>query len=261
MMGVITVRQCPQWIEPVNSFTRFILKLLLSMVFIGILLTSCSRAPGKRYHLFILSGQSNMARLDPSKSFIPEIAKEFGKEHVIVVKDAHGGQPIRRWYKKWNPGNGSSFKDPGDLYDRLMEKVQKAIHKKKINTINFIWMQGERDACEGNGKIYASSLVGLVDQLKNDLQNAHLNVVIGRISDYDLENRRCPHWKMIRQAQVTVAESNSRFAWINTDDLNDGLNEEGELIKNDLHYTVEGYEILGRRFAERSIDLIQKISN
>ena len=52
-------------------------------------------------HLFILSGQSNMAGLRPEESFTPAVEAAFGKDHVIVVKDAQGGQPIRRWYKKW----------------------------------------------------------------------------------------------------------------------------------------------------------------
>jgi hypothetical protein len=48
-------------------------------------------------HLFILSGQSNMDGLDPDESFTPMVEAEFGAERVIVVKDAHDGQPIRRW--------------------------------------------------------------------------------------------------------------------------------------------------------------------
>jgi len=50
-------------------------------------------------HLFILSGQSNMAGLQPAESFTPAVEKTFGKEKVIVVKSGQGGQPIRRWYK------------------------------------------------------------------------------------------------------------------------------------------------------------------
>ena len=41
-------------------------------------------------HLFILSGQSNMDRLDPKVSFTPAVEAAFGKENVIVVKDSKG---------------------------------------------------------------------------------------------------------------------------------------------------------------------------
>ena len=37
-------------------------------------------------HLFILSGQSNMAGLNPDLSFTPRVEQHFGKDRVIVVK-------------------------------------------------------------------------------------------------------------------------------------------------------------------------------
>ncbi|WP_430937432.1 sulfatase-like hydrolase/transferase [Saccharicrinis sp. 156] len=54
----------------------------------------------------------------------------------------------------------------------------------------------------------------------------------------------------------SVAESDTRFEWINTDDLNDGLNSKGLEIKNDLHMSVEGYKFMGERFAEKAIKLV-----
>jgi hypothetical protein len=63
---------------------------------------------------------------------------------------------------------------------------------------------------------------------------------------------------MLRKIQVQVAESNPLFGWINTDDLNDGFDRNGKIIKNDLHMSVEGYKKMGQRFADRSIKLIKK---
>ncbi len=62
---------------------------------------------------------------------------------------------------------------------------------------------------------------------------------------------------MVRDIQVKVAGSSPRFDWVKTDDLNDGINREGEEIVNDLHMSAQGYVILGRRFAEKSIQLIR----
>ncbi|MEQ9379454.1 MAG: hypothetical protein RJP95_01215, partial [Pirellulales bacterium] len=53
-------------------------------------------------HLILLSGQSNMANMDPDRVFTPELDRHFGAENVVVVKVAKKGQPIRRWYKQWN---------------------------------------------------------------------------------------------------------------------------------------------------------------
>jgi hypothetical protein len=89
-----------------------------------VLATLLPAAAADKVHLFILSGQSNMAGLNPDISFTPTLKKEFSKDTVIVIKDAVGGQPIRRWYKQWKPACGEVAKGNGDLYDRLMGKVR-----------------------------------------------------------------------------------------------------------------------------------------
>jgi hypothetical protein len=213
--------------------------------------------PGK--HLFILSGQSNMELLDPNLTFIPAVAAEFGTNSILVVKDAKSGQPIRRWYKKWKPAaDGVQIAAPGDLYDRLMKKVQAAIQGEKIKTVTLVWMQGERDAGEGHGSVYAASLKGLLEQFKADLGRDDINFIIGRISDFDLADAKYHHWTMVRKAQVEVAEALPYSVWVDTDDLNDGLNRLGKTVQNDLHCSVAGYEILGKRFADKAIELVRK---
>ncbi|MEM1069459.1 MAG: sialate O-acetylesterase [Planctomycetota bacterium] len=208
-------------------------------------------------HLFILSGQSNMQGHRPEEAFTPAVIAKYGKDNVVVVQDALGGQPIQRWYKAWKDTEGKKPESTGDLYDRLMEKVVKATKGKEIASVTFIWMQGERDAKMKWGPVYEASLVGLHAQLSKDLKRDDVNFVIGRLSDFDMQNQRYPHWTMVRDIQVKVAKSNPRFAWVDTDDLNDGLNRRGKAIKNDLHYSGEGYKTLGRRFAETAIELIE----
>ena len=207
-------------------------------------------AQGK--HLFILSGQSNMQFLDPNISFTPTVEKELGKENVIVVKDAQGAQPIRRWYKKWQPPKGMKAPESqhpwGDLYDRLMSKVKKTIAGQKIASVTFVWHQGERDAKEKYGTVYAESLKGLVAQLSKDLGRDDVNVVIARINDYSMDNKSHPHWTIVREAQVQVAKELPRADWVDTDDLNGP--------KNGIHATKEGFKILGKRLAEKALALI-----
>jgi hypothetical protein len=82
-------------------------------------------------------------------------------------------------------------------------------------------------------------------------------LVIGRISDCGLDvEKRLEGKKYIRKTQVEFAESHPRGAWVDTDDLNDRKQEDGTIV-HDLHYTPEGYKILGQRFAEKSIALIR----
>lgn len=220
-------------------------------------LFSCEDGMDKK-HLFILSGQSNMARLDPEISFIPTLQAAFRKENIIVVKDAMGSQPISRWYKNWTFPNSDTPENRGDLYDKLIGKVLDSIQNKNIASVTFIWMQGERDARMEYSDVYEESLMGLYNQLGNDLERTDINFIIGRLNDFDMKNEKWPHWTKIRDIQVKVGTSNSRFAWINTDDLNDRLNGNNIEVINDLHMSVEGYKILGERFAKKAIELIEK---
>lgn len=207
-------------------------------------------------HLFILSGQSNMAGLDPATSFTPTVEEAFGADNVVVVKSAQGGQPIRRWHKEWKPAEGPMPEGNGDLYDKLIEAVGKAAGDRKFRTVTFVWMQGERDARESHGEVYGESLKGLIQQLSEDLDRDDIRFVIGRLSDFDMQNERYPHWTKVRDVQVAVAQESSRGAWVDTDDLNDKPAKGGEATRDDLHYTKDGYRLLGERFAKAAIQLI-----
>lgn len=211
-------------------------------------------------HLFILSGQSNMQGHRPDEAFTPAVEKALGKDKVIVIQDALGGQPIHRWWKQWKTPEGKKPAQSGDLYDRLMSKVNPAIKGKKLASVSFVWMQGERDANMGWGELYGEALMGLHAQLAKDLgwKAEDMGFVIGRLSDFDMKNTRYRHWTKVRQAQVKVADSSQKFTWVDTDDLNDGKNRRGKDIKNDLHYSAEGYKTLGLRFAEASLKTLGK---
>lgn len=220
-------------------------------------LLSLNTAEAQEKHLFILSGQSNMSWLDP-ETFTTTVSSFFGAEDVIVVKYAIGGKPIRCWFDDWvSQSFDNSKKDLPNIYNPLLEKTKEAIGNTAINTITFVWMQGERDAREKRGDEYQKNLVRVYNQLTRDLGRNDINMVVGRLSDHDLQNEKYPDWTKIREIQVNLANSNPRFGWIDTDDLNDGFNNKGDKISNDLHMSVSGYKLMGIRFAEKAITLIQ----
>lgn len=238
-------------IKKSNSYVLFcfiVIALFVSNI------SSSQNMKGK--HLFIMSGQSNMQLLRPNQSFIPILQKKYGKKKIITAKYALGTQSIRRWYKKWVAPEGINAVAEPDLYDSLMLRVHQQIKTENIKTITLVWMQGERDAKKGYGSIYEKSLMGLYDQLCNDLGRQDINFINGRLSDFGITKKAWPDWNVIRRIQVEVGESNPRFGWINTDDLNSGRNRKGKLIKDDIHMSAEGYVIMGQRFAEKAIEII-----
>lgn len=189
-----------------------------------------------------------MVGMNPDASFTPAVVKAFGKENVVVIKEATGGQPISRWYQGSKAGDGTT----GDFYKNVMTKVEAATAGKTIKTITFIWMQGERDAKTGTHDAYSDNLKGLIEKLRTDLKHKEMNFVIGRISDH---GNSSPNWVSVRETQVKVAVGDPRGAWVDTDDLNNLPDKNGG-TRDDLHLSKEGYVSLGERFAEKAIALI-----
>lgn len=214
-----------------------------------------AKSSGK--HLFILSGQSNMARFKPKEWFTPGISEALGAENVIVSFYAQGGQPISKWYKNWKSSSGETDPKAGHLYDEMMQQVEADVQDATIDTVTFIWMQGEADAKAENSDVYLASLNGLKQQLEADLDRTDIHFIIGRLSDAGFYRRRdnqrleSPKWDALRKAQETFADASETSVWIDTDDLN------GE--KNELHLIKpEGYATLGQRYVEAAVKLLSE---
>lgn len=215
-------------------------------------------------HIFILSGQSNIARLKPSESFTPAVHQQFGKENCVIIHQAASGKAIRWWYRDWKPASNwkprsqkesDSLAVTEDYSKDLVRQYQDAARGQKVLSVTLVWMQGESDGLEGHGAVYEQSLAGFVAQMVKDTERPDLHVVIGRISDFGT-TRNNKEWDLVREAQVRFAQSSPLYGWIDTDDLNDGVIIDGKPVPNDLHYAPEAYKTLGMRFAEKAIDLI-----
>ena len=194
------------------------------------------------YHLFILSGQSNMQNMDV-EYFLPVVEEEFGSDHIIAVKDAHEGETITQWYDQYDLEG--DLEAVGPLYDQLMGKVFVAIEGKNIASVTFIWMQGESDALIGDpsySENYRDNLLGLIELIESDLKT-NINFVIGRLNTFRIN---IPGWAAIRTIQVELAEGDANGTWVNTDDLG--------TLGPDLLF--KRYELLGERFAFAAISLI-----
>jgi len=236
------------------------------LVVVASLLSGLARLPAdgaqKPVHVFILSGQSNMAGMKPEAGFVPEAQTLFPDAEVVYLKVARGGRPIRLWVSEWNriaekhgldtriEGKGPD--DDGTQFYKPILQQYKALIEKHPGpaSVTFCWMQGERDAKENLSAAYADAMRQLIANLRRDLEQPEMNVVIGRLSDCGTN----ASWMAVREAQVAVAEGDPRGAWVDCDDLND--KERNGVKRNDLHYTGEGYALLGRRYARQAKAMI-----
>ena len=229
--------------------------------------------------LFILGGQSNMQGMKEQQTFVPRVHKEYGPEGVLVVKEAIGGQPIRKWVHDWKAAPGwkvdpdiPNTKPPlpeenGVMYNSMMQKIAQATQGESPKAIAFCWMQGERDARELHSAVYEQSLRQIFRQLEKDFPKIPKAFVIGRLSDFGKGNKEpfYPEWDEIRQAQEKIARDLPNCALIDTDDLNTGDSppswRDGKVThhEDDLHMSAEGYRIMGTRFAEASIQLLAEV--
>jgi hypothetical protein len=219
---------------------------------------NCLHAAEKPVHVFILSGQSNMAGMDPKLGFEPEAKKLFPDAEVVYFKVSRGGQPIRFWVEEWNTiaaRHKLDSKSEGTKYYEPILKEYATIQEKHPNpaSVTFCWMQGERDAREKLSAAYEDALKQLSVNLRRDLKQPNMNFVIGRLSDYGPEGDAS--WQAVRKIQVSIASADKQGAWVDCDDLND--KEAKGVKRNDLHYTKPGYELLGRRYARQAKALIE----
>jgi hypothetical protein len=185
-----------------------------------LLLPSLASAADKPVHLFILTGQSNMAGMDPKLGFEPEGKKLFPEADVAYIKVAVGGMPIRYWVDEWDDiatKHGVDVakarekdKSKGTIfYPRVLEQFAQLL-KQHPNpaSVTFCWMQGENDSKTGLHAPYADALKQLIANLRRDLKRPDMNVVIGRISDIQVrdyalgshnEETADAYWQMWRE--------------------------------------------------------------
>ena len=252
---------------------------MFKQIFILFLFLCLGLSASEGKYLFILSGQSNMQGMNQKLSFEPRLQQEFSAENVLIVKEAIGGRPIRMWVHDWTPAkdwkidpNIPNTKTPlpeenGILYKSMMQKVKAATKGVKPKAVAFCWMQGERDSRERHSAVYEKSLKQLFAQLKADFPDTPMVFVIGKLSDFGKDNKQpfYPEWEEVSAAQEKVARDTANCKLIISDDLNTGDSppnwKTGKVSQriDDLHMSAEGYKILGTRFAEASIDLLNKI--
>lgn len=190
------------------------------------------------------------------EAFGDGVAAVFGADRVMVTTYARPSQPIKRWVKDWRPPSGMTDDKPEDnglLYEAMMASVRRGVKDRPIASVTFVWMQGEADAMAGWGSVYEASFLRLIDQIEADLGVERVNFVVGRINEFWIDK---PDGALMREVLRGLGESQAHGDWVDTDDLNRGVNPWGGYSFEDGHFPPAGYRVMGQRFARKACRLI-----
>ena len=161
----------------------------------------------------------------------------FQSEEIYLIKYAIGATSLA---EDWNVDTG------GPLYNQFTQWVNGALANLSSSGIGYdvegmLWMQGENDAFEvSRANSYEANLKRLIADVRRRY-DPDMDFVIGRLHE-ELTPFFYTEANTVRQAQVNVANADSRNYWVDTDDL----------VVNPIdgvHFDSSGHLALGEAFA------------
>lgn len=169
--------------------------------------------------------QIDLQGVGPAYSFAKAIADKT-KHKLGLVVNARGGSSINSWLK--------GAKD--DYYGEALSRIRQAMKYGTLKAI--IWHQGEADS--RNPEAYMAKLQKLVADLREDLGDTKLPVIVGEIAEWRVNGTSDAFNKMLR----TVPRHIPYSYCVSSRELVPLINE------NDPHFSADSQIILGRRYAE-----------
>ena len=249
---------------------QFQIALFISLTFWQTAYAQQPNIVKKRFHLFLLARQSNMAGRGKVEDTLHhhriwvltknndwQLAAEplhFDKPSVVgvgigfafakkmaeldtnivigLIPCAVGGSPIDTWEKGKFFDQTKSFP-----YDDTLKRTKIALEKGKLKGI--LWQQGESDSDSIRAKVYGKNLEILVRRFRKDLKNRHLPFVAGTIAEFYSDKK--PYAKIVNQGIEALPTNVKNTATVNAS----GLKHKGD----DTHFDSPSARELGRRYA------------
>ena len=183
-------------------------------------------------------GHDGRNEFGPDIAFGHEIAKVLPDDDIRFIKYAAGGTAL---YDDWSP----ELKGP--QYSEFMRTAEAALGNLRDSETDFeivamLWFQGESDASEGQAESYETNLTNFIAHMREQFESPEMPFVIARVlSFYGGETGQA---RIVRDAQVRIAESDPRAAWFDTD-----ASPVIHPVDNQGHYNAEGNVCNGLGFA------------
>ncbi|WP_114748948.1 sialate O-acetylesterase [Pleomorphovibrio marinus] len=167
-----------------------------------------------------------MQQLSPAFGFAKSIRGKRPKEIGMVV-NARGGTAIGLWL----PGT--------EYYSAFMDRIKDAAKDGEVKGV--IWHQGESDVRDLSH--YMEDLQNLIGQIRKDLGKPNLPFVAGQVVGNTPE--RLVFNQMILQLPKLVSHTAV-------------VSSEGTKVFDEVHFDTESQLILGERYAEKMMGLLEK---
>lgn len=136
--------------------------------------------------------------------------------------------------------------------DAALARLGSAGHSHRLGCL--VWVQGESESGTDAAFGYQPALTGFISDVRADLGEPDLPVVLGRIAAQTGASRGGPYpddnLAAVRAAQEAVADADPRVDWVDMDDL-PGLGDH-------LHFDGEGHRMLGERLADSCAALLDE---
>jgi len=168
---------------------------------------------------------------------------ENGWQNLAIFKVVYAGTHLAH---DWKKGDHSM----ADAYDHFLDQLEIATDSLQQwnipwKFVGMCWMQGESDAYSLDfANAYAENLTTFINDVRLDLGEGQLSVVLGKISN---QNPAYQYSNMVRSAQQSVANNDPHISLISLDDQ--------PMDTDGLHFMAQGVITMGLRFAEALLAL------
>lgn len=261
--------------------SHYVLVCLLCLVSAGVISAQPPAFSGRKVHLYLLAGQSNMAgrgkvdaeskqphsrvwMLDQQGQWVPATdPMHFDKPAVIgvgpgltfgrlmaeadtsviiaLVPVAVGGSAI----DAWTPG-GYHDQTKSYPYDDALRRIRQAQPAGTFRGI--LWHQGESDSKPEITGAYRQKFAQLAQRFRTELQSPNLPIVVGTLGDFFVKDNQAA--ATINQILKTLPQQISHLACIEAAGLTD--------LGDKTHFDTASARELGRRYAAAMQQLLQK---
>lgn len=181
-------------------------------------------------------------KFGPEVSFAYTISKAMPDYDIRLIKFAVGGTAL---YNDWAPKTGKEYltfmKTANDAITNLDDA------NIKYDIAGMLWLQGESDAHENQAGTYKKNLIAFIADMRLNFKTPEMPFIIARILDHF--GKLSGQAKIVRDAQVNIADSIKNVGWFNTDDCEQQI--EG-------HYNSVGLIKIGNRFADKYMEIADK---